>query len=71
MCISIHRSIFTGSLRISGIFLARCVGVNKKEMKHEVFDKAFEVLTKKSIVAINDFQDPGLGMVRYVTSFNS
>ncbi|XP_045196468.2 uncharacterized protein LOC123551531 [Mercenaria mercenaria] len=59
-----NRLLFTGRLSISGIFLTRTVGMNKKDMKHEVYNKAHEVLTTKTVADINDLKDPGVETVR-------
>ncbi|XP_052226682.1 uncharacterized protein LOC127841679 [Dreissena polymorpha] len=59
-----NRAVYTGRLAISGIFLARCVGLNKKELKHEVYDKAYKVLTTQTLAVINDLRDPGADVVR-------
>ncbi|KAH3780123.1 hypothetical protein DPMN_157933 [Dreissena polymorpha] len=62
--VSCYRAVYTGRLAISGIFLARCVGLNKKELKHEVYDKAYKVLTTQTLAVINDLRDPGADVVR-------
>ncbi|KAL4240562.1 hypothetical protein ACF0H5_001354 [Mactra antiquata] len=59
-----NRLIFSGALRINGIFLARGVGVNKKELKHEVYNTALEILKTKSVKDINELKDPGPETVR-------
>ena len=61
------RSIFTGKLSISGIFLARSLGSNKKQMKHEVYDQALKILTEKTIEEINELKDPGVESIKYVS----
>ena len=63
------RPIFTAKLAISGIYLARSLGSNKKHMKHEVYDQALKILTEKSISEINELKDPGMESVKYVQTF--
>ncbi|XP_052223361.1 RNA-binding protein FUS-like [Dreissena polymorpha] len=59
-----NRAVYTGRLAISGIFLARCVGLNKKELKHKVYDKAYKVLNTQTLADINNLRDPGADIVR-------
>jgi hypothetical protein len=40
--------------------------MNKKDLKHEVYNKAHEVLTSKSVADINELKDPGVDTVKYV-----
>ena len=56
--------MYSARVSINGIFLARGVGGNKKELKHEVFNKAHEILLKSSTDDINNLKDPGIEMVR-------
>ena len=63
------RPIFTAKLAISGIYLARSLGSNKKHMKHEVYDQALKILTEQSISEINELKDPGMESVKYVQTF--
>lgn len=58
------RSIFTATVSINGIFLARSIGQNKKELKHHIYSKAYDVLTKKTVADINDLTDPGKDFIR-------
>ena len=58
------RQLFTGKLGINGIFLARGVGCNKKDMKHEIYNTALNVLKTQTIEDLNALKDPGEDMVR-------
>ena len=58
------RPLFTGKLCISGIYLARSLGHNKKTLKHEVYDEAMKVLTQKTVAEINELRDPGMDSLK-------
>ena len=58
----------TGCLKIAGVFLARAVSVNKKELKHLVFQKALNVLLTKTVAEIYNLVDPGVDTLRYRTT---
>ena len=58
------RPLFTGKLAISGIYLARSIGGNKKTLKHEVYTKALKALTELTIAQINDLKDPGMESIK-------
>ncbi|XP_029641150.1 uncharacterized protein LOC115215926 [Octopus sinensis] len=53
------RSMYTAKLTVEGKFMARAVAASKKELKHEVYKKAVEVLTKQSVASIVKQKDPG------------
>lgn len=59
-----NRPLFTGKLCISGIYLARSLGHNKKTLKHEVYDEAMKVLTQKTVAEINELRDPGMDSLK-------
>ncbi|XP_052788522.1 uncharacterized protein LOC128223273 [Mya arenaria] len=59
-----NRAVFSACLKVSGIFLARAVGGNKKELKHEVYNRAYDILTTRTIADINDLSDPGSDLIR-------
>lgn len=56
--------MFTGRLILGGIFLARSVGANKKEVKHETYQKALNVLKSKTVAEIFNLTDPGAEAIR-------
>ncbi|XP_061164731.1 uncharacterized protein LOC133173727 [Saccostrea echinata] len=56
--------MFTGRLILGGIFLARSVGANKKEVKHETYQKALDVLKTKTVAEIFNLTDPGAEAIR-------
>ncbi|XP_056012785.1 uncharacterized protein LOC130052317 isoform X4 [Ostrea edulis] len=56
--------MFTGRLILGGIFLARSVGANKKEVKHETYQKALDVLKTKTVAEIFSLTDPGAEAIR-------
>lgn len=58
------RSMYTAKLTLENKFLARAVAASKKELKHEVYKKAVEVLTKQSIGSIMKLTDPGPDKMR-------
>lgn len=53
------RSMYTAKLTLENKFLARAVAASKKDLKHEVYKKAVEVLTKQNIGSIMKLKDPG------------
>ena len=55
----------TGCLKLEGVFLAREVGFNRKELKHLVFQKALNVLLTKTVAEIYNLVDPGVDTLRY------
>ncbi|XP_067662817.1 uncharacterized protein [Haliotis asinina] len=59
-----NKMMFTGRLFIGSVFLARSVGANKKEVKHECFRKAVDVLKSKSVAAIMKMEDVGTEKMR-------
>ena len=56
----------TGCLKLAGVFLARAVSVNRKELKHLVFQKALNVLLTKTVAEIYNLVDPGVDTLRYI-----
>lgn len=58
------KHMYTGRLAIGDVFLARAVCVNKKELKHLVFQKALNVLLTKTVAEIYNLVDPGVQTLR-------
>ncbi|KAK3607126.1 hypothetical protein CHS0354_036065 [Potamilus streckersoni] len=58
------KPMYTGDLKLSSVFLVRSVGANKKEVKHEVYQKALDILTAKSVAEIFNLKDPGIEAIR-------
>ncbi|XP_025114347.1 uncharacterized protein LOC112576257 isoform X3 [Pomacea canaliculata] len=58
------RRVFSGKLSISSVFLARAVGHTKKELKHECYKLALQVLKTKSVQDIMDQKDIGIEVIR-------
>ncbi|XP_046355574.2 uncharacterized protein LOC124134670 isoform X2 [Haliotis rufescens] len=50
---------FTGCLMVNGIFLARCLGTGKKEVKHACYEEAINVLMTKPVEEIMEMKDEG------------
>jgi hypothetical protein len=42
-----NKWMYTGCLTLTGVFLARSVGGNKKEVKHDTYSKALDILVVK------------------------
>ena len=61
--------MYTGSMSLDGVFLARAVCVNKKELKHLVFEKGLNVLMNKTVAEIYSLIDPGVQTLRWVCLF--
>ncbi|XP_064604164.1 uncharacterized protein LOC135469600 [Liolophura sinensis] len=55
---------FTGCFTLGGHFIVRAVGPSKRELKHEIYTKALEILTTKSVVEILCLVDPGVEALR-------
>ena len=58
------KHMYTGRLKLAGVFLARAVSVNKKELKHLVFQKALNILLTKTVAEIYSLVDPGVETLR-------
>ena len=58
------KHMYTGSMSLDGVFLARAVCVNKKELKHLVFEKGLNVLMNKTVAEIYSLIDPGVQTLR-------
>lgn len=58
------RWMYTGYLKLDGIFLTRSVGANKKEVKHDVYTKGLEILKTKTVAEIFALKDPGVEAIR-------
>ncbi|KAK3088620.1 hypothetical protein FSP39_021356 [Pinctada imbricata] len=56
--------MFTGRLLLNNTFLARAVGANKKEVKHETYQKALDVMKTKTVAEIFALVDPGADAIR-------
>ena len=61
-----NRWMYTGCLSIGSMFLARTVGAKKKEIKHECFSKALEVMKTQTVAEILAMKDPGCEAIRLV-----
>ncbi|KAK7502643.1 hypothetical protein BaRGS_00006218, partial [Batillaria attramentaria] len=59
-----NRRIFSGRLLINDVFLARAVGQTKKELKHECYKLALEVLKTKDVGQILQQKDVGIEAIR-------
>ena len=59
------KHMYTGSMSLDGVFLARAVCVNKKELKHLVFEKGLNVLMNKTVAEIYSLIDPGVQTLRW------
>ncbi|XP_033732567.1 uncharacterized protein LOC117321995 [Pecten maximus] len=58
------RWMYTGYLKLDGIFLTRSVGANKKEVKHDVYTKGLELLKTKTVAEVFALKDPGVEAIR-------
>ncbi|XP_060074691.1 uncharacterized protein LOC132554399 [Ylistrum balloti] len=58
------RWMYTGYLKLDGIFLTRSVGANKKEVKHDVYTKGLDLLKSKTVAEIFALKDPGVEAIR-------
>lgn len=58
-----HKPLFSGSLIVCGTFIIRCMGRNKKALKHEVYTRATERLNNMPITQILLLNDPGMKAV--------
>ncbi|XP_046581071.1 uncharacterized protein LOC124288561 [Haliotis rubra] len=56
--------VFTGSLQINNVFLARSAGISKKEVKHACYEKAIAVLMTNPVSEILKFEDEGVEKLR-------
>ena len=56
--------MYTGCLTLTGVFLARSVGGNKKEVKHDTYSKALDILKTKTVAEIYSGVDPGPDAIR-------
>ncbi|KAJ8307170.1 hypothetical protein KUTeg_015254 [Tegillarca granosa] len=59
------RPAFTGTLHLSDAFLARSVGFTKKEIKHNIYEQALNLLKNKTAAEIVAMKDPGIDELRY------
>lgn len=59
-----NKWMYTGSLTLTGVFLARSVGGNKKEVKHDTYSKALDILKSKTVAEIYSGVDPGPDAIR-------
>lgn len=55
---------FTGCFSLGGHFIVRAIGPSKRELKHEIYTQALEILTTKSVVEILCLVDPGAEALR-------
>ncbi|KAL8609605.1 hypothetical protein ACOMHN_023741 [Nucella lapillus] len=58
------RHTFSGKLSLSGMFLARAVGQVKRELKHECYKLALQVLRTKTVAEILKQHDIGIEAIR-------
>lgn len=59
-----NKWMYTGCLHLSGVFLARSVGGNKKEVKHDTYSKGLDILKLKTVAEIYSGIDPGPDAIR-------
>ena len=52
------KPLFTGVIKLSGVFMGQGSGFTKKETKHKVYEAALENLTQKSVDEIFQLKDP-------------
>ncbi|XP_045192112.2 uncharacterized protein LOC123548693 [Mercenaria mercenaria] len=59
-----EKAMYTGVLMVDDVFIARAVRPSKKELKQEVFQKAFKVLSTKTVDEVYNLVDPGADAIR-------
>ena len=52
-------TMYTGTLKIGTVFMARGMRTSKKDLKREVFEKALNILKTMSVSEIFSLIDPG------------
>lgn len=56
--------MYTGTLKLDDVFLARAIRPSKKEVKQEVFQKALQVMLSMTVAEIYNMVDPGADAIR-------
>lgn len=56
--------LYTGTLSLNGVFIARAIKSNNRELRWALFDKAVKHLLTKTVAEIYSLKDPGVETIR-------
>ncbi|KAK7489789.1 hypothetical protein BaRGS_00018971 [Batillaria attramentaria] len=59
LLMTLIKPLFTGTLSVGGVFLTRGLGLSKKAVKHDCYERAVKILRTKSVAEIMSLEDCG------------